>query len=55
MWVKKRSRVGMLVYYRGFGDSDPYNDINYPKTLNVIRSKFKSSRYLGWASGHATG
>ncbi len=44
----------MLVYYRGFGDSDPYNDINYPKTLNVIRNKFKSSRYLGWASGHAS-
>lgn len=54
-WVKQHSRVGMLVYYRGFGDSDPYNDIYYPKALNVIRNKFKSPRYLGWASGHATG
>ena len=52
-WVKQRPRVGMLMYYRGFGVSDPYNEINYPKAMKVVRKKLMDPRFLGWASGHA--
>ena len=48
-WMNLRPRVRMMIYYRGFGLEDPYNDYYYPNALKVVRNKLRYPRYLGWA------
>jgi hypothetical protein len=52
-WVKHRPKVRMMVYYRGFGSTDPYYPYSYPRAIRVIRHKLKSSRFVAYAEGYA--
>jgi hypothetical protein len=54
-WMKKRKRVRMFNYYRGFGGSeDIFNPINYPNAIKVMKNKLKDSRYVPYAYKHAS-
>lgn len=53
-WMKKRSRVRMFNYYRGFGGAeDTFNPFNYPGSLKVIKNQLKDPRFVPYAYGHA--
>jgi hypothetical protein len=53
-WTVKRPRVRMLVYYRGFGDSDnPYQLGLYPRTTNTLRLKVRRASFLSTAEYNA--
>ena len=53
-WMKKRPRVRMFNYYRGFGGpEDIFNPYNYSNALRVIRNQLKDTRFLQYAFGHA--
>ena len=52
-WVNRRHRVRMFLYYRGFGDYDPYNPYYYPEAVRVMRNKLKDDRFLPFSFGHA--
>lgn len=52
-WVNRRHRVRMLLYYRGFGDLDPYNPFYYPDAIRVLRNKLKRNRFAPFAYLHA--
>lgn len=53
-WMENRSRVRMFNYYRGFGGAeDPFNPVNYPAAMRVLRNKLKNPRYMPYAFGHA--
>lgn len=52
-WMKKRPRVRMFSYYRGFGDYDPYDPYYYPAAMQVMRNKLKDDRFMPFSFGHA--
>jgi len=53
-WMEKRPRVRMFNYYRGFGGAeDPFNPVNYPAAMRVLKNKLKNPRYMPYAFGHA--
>lgn len=53
-WMKKRPRVRMFNYYRGFGGiEDTFNPLNYPNAMRVVKNKLKDPRYMEYAYGHA--
>jgi hypothetical protein len=53
-WTVKRPRVRMLVYYRGFGDTDnPYQLGLYPRTTNTLRLKIRRPSFLSTAEFNA--
>lgn len=57
-WVSKRSRVRMMVYYRGFGsvEGGPFNRFDpmlYPDAARVLRNRWRDARYVPYAYGHA--
>jgi hypothetical protein len=53
-WTVKRPRVRMLIYYRGFGDTDnPYQLGLYPRTANTLRLKIRRPSFLSTAEYNA--
>ena len=53
-WTRKRPRVRMLVYYRGFGeDGNEYRLGLYPQTADLLRNKLRQPRFPVYAYGHA--
>lgn len=53
-WVVKRPRVRMLVYYRGFGETEnPYQLGLYPRTSNTLRLKIRRPTFLQYADYNA--
>jgi hypothetical protein len=53
-WTVKRPRVRMLVYYRGFGETDnPYQLGLYPRTTNTLRLKVRRPSFLSTAEYNA--
>ncbi len=53
-WAKRRPRVRMLIYYRGFGeDGNPYRLGLYPRTASVIRRQLRRKRFPAFAPQHA--
>ncbi len=54
-WTFKRTRVRMLLYYRGFGATgNPYALGAYPKTAATIRQKIRRPTVLPYAPYYAT-
>jgi hypothetical protein len=54
-WTFKRPRVRMLIYYRGFGETDnPYILGLYSKTATVIRQKIRRATIPAYAPYYAT-
>jgi hypothetical protein len=53
-WTVKHPRVRMLVYYRGFGETEnPYQLGLYPKTANTLRLKIRRPSFLSTAEYNA--
>ncbi len=57
-WIKKRPRVRMTVYYRGFGAGDAtpanrYDPMLYPDAIRVLRNRWRDGRYVPFAYAHA--
>ena len=54
-WAFKRSRVRMLVYYRGFGESgNDYRLGLYPDSTRALRRRLDQRRFPAYAPAHAT-
>ena len=52
-WARKRSRVRMLVYYRGFGESGNAFRIGlYPRTARLLRRKLNQPRFPQFAPNY---
>jgi hypothetical protein len=53
-WVRRHSRVRMLIYYRGFGEAgNKYRIGLYPRSLAVLQRKLDSPRFPPLAPNHA--
>ncbi len=54
-WAYRRSRVRMLVYYRGFGESgNDYRLGLYPDSTRALRRRLDQVRFPAYAPAHAT-
>lgn len=58
VWINRRPRVRMTVYYRGFGSAkgdapNRYDPLLYPEASRVLRNRWRDPRYLAYAYGHA--
>jgi hypothetical protein len=54
VWVAKRPRVRMFVYYTGFGPGyNPYDLKLYPRTTNTLRLKVRRANFLTEAEYNA--
>jgi hypothetical protein len=54
-WAYKRSRVRMLIYYRGFGESGNNFRLGlYPESTRALKRRLNQRRFPAYAPGHAT-
>ncbi|MDQ2623407.1 MAG: hypothetical protein M3Y45_10275, partial [Actinomycetota bacterium] len=58
VWINKRPRVRMVVYYRGFGSGfgvppNRYDPLLYPDATRVLRNRWRDPRYVPHAYAHA--
>lgn len=48
-FVKSRSRMKMMVYYQDFGSSNEFRIQNFPLSLQIVRSRLRSSKFPRFA------
>lgn len=58
VWINKRPRVRMTVYYRGFGSGfgippNRYDPLLYPDATRVLRNRWRDPRFVPHAYAHA--